>query len=296
MSRNVKDKTKYTQIRAQRLEYKHVGDPRQAPLKIILNSTYGILNDKFSPMYDPRQAHRVCVYNQLFLLDLIEKIEIACGDKAELIQSNTDGIYFQVQDTETAKIIDECVDEWCRRTRYEMELDMANKIVQRDVNSYVLVTSKGKVKCKGAIKQPKPLDNDLPIVKKALKAYLVDGTPIEDYIHAEDNLIEYQKIYKTTANYKYAYHNETPIKNKVNRVFASKDENDTPFYKWKKDKDKPDKFASTPDHVFLINDDIRGVKVPDKLDKEWYIDATIAELKKFTGEIYVRKEEINHGK
>src|SRR3712207_8214028 len=52
--------------------------PLQAPLKIVLNGTYGAMKDKYNPLYDPRQANRVCVYGQLLLLDLIEKLEPHC--------------------------------------------------------------------------------------------------------------------------------------------------------------------------------------------------------------------------
>ena len=55
-------------------------------------------------MYDPRQARRVCIYNQLFLLDLVEKIESVCGDKAELLQNNTDGTYWKFGDMKTLEL------------------------------------------------------------------------------------------------------------------------------------------------------------------------------------------------
>ena len=287
MSRNVPNPEKYKEIRELRLNYKKQKNPLQAPLKIVLNSTYGILNDKYSTMYDPRQAHRVCIYNQLFLLDLIEKIENECGENAELIQSNTDGVYFQFKDIETMEKANECVKEWEKRTRYTMELDKAKKIIQRDVNNYILVMENGKVKAKGAVvKKLSDLDYDLPIVNKALKAYLIDGVPFEEYIENENRLIEYQKIYKVTSNYLYAWHNDKPVKHKVNRVFASNREEDTPFYKWKKEKTSPDKYASTPEHAFIDNGDIRNKSVPDCLDKQWYIDRCKSEYKKFTGKVY----------
>ena len=56
-------------------------------------------------MYDPLMANQVCIYNQLFLLMLIEMIEEKCGDKAQLIQSNTDGVYFQFNDYETPSVL-----------------------------------------------------------------------------------------------------------------------------------------------------------------------------------------------
>ena len=287
MSRNVKNANKYREIRDLRIDLKKKGDPKQAPLKIVLNSTYGILNDKYSPMYDPRHARRVCIYNQLFLLDLVEKIESVCGDKAELLQNNTDGTYWKFEDMKTLELAKKEVEKWEKRTRYTMELDMAQLLIQRDVNTYLLVTSKGKIKCKGALKQPKPLDNDLPIIPKALKEYLVNGTPLEDYINNENRLIEFAKTYKVTGNYKCAYHNGIELPHKTYRVFASTNVNDTEFFKWKKDKETPDKFANTPQHTFYENGDIRDKTIDNyPLDKEWYINQAIKEYKKITGKDY----------
>ena len=292
MSRNVPNPEKYKEIRDLRIRYKHEKNPMQAPLKIVLNATYGTMGDVYSQMYDPRQAHMICIYNQLFLLDLIEKIELCCGENAELIQSNTDGVYFQFEDEEAMNRAKECVSEWEKRTRYTMELDVAKKIIQRDVNNYILVMENGKVKSKGAVvKKLSPLDYDLPIVNIAVKEYLVNGVPLKETIYNEKELLKFQKIYKVGSNYKYAFHNNKPIPHKVQRCFASTMEDDTPIYKWKKDKDKPDLFAGSPNHVFIENGDIRGKSTDDyPLDKDWYIERCISEIKKFTGEV-LRNEE-----
>ena len=63
-------------------------DPRQQPRKIVLNSTFGASKDRYNKLYDPLQANNLCIANQLFIVDLLEKLEGKC----ELIQSNTDGI------------------------------------------------------------------------------------------------------------------------------------------------------------------------------------------------------------
>lgn len=75
LSRNVKDPDKFKDIYFKRLEYKKNKDKRQAPLKIVLNSTYGAMKDKHNPLYDPLQANNVCIGGQILLLDLIEKLE-----------------------------------------------------------------------------------------------------------------------------------------------------------------------------------------------------------------------------
>ena len=291
MSRNVEDRFKYKEIRDMRLKFKKEKNPIQASLKIILNSSYGILLDKHSPMYDPRQGRRICIYNQLFMLDLIERIEEKLGDRAFLFNLNTDGQYYQFKDYKAMEECDEIIKEWEKRTRYSMEKDLVYKVVQRDCNNYILQMEDKSIKSKGAVvKKLKPLDYDLPIVNKAMKEYLINGTPFEEYIANENRLIEYQKIYKLGSNYKCAIHNGQEYTHKVYRCFASKDEIDTPIMKLKKDKDKPDKYAGTPDHVFIDNGSIQDKLVPEKLDKEWYINRCISEYKKFTGKEYKRQE------
>lgn len=291
MSRNVEDRFKYKEIRDMRLKFKKEKNPIQASLKIILNSSYGILLDKHSPMYDPRQGRRICIYNQLFMLDLIERIEEKLGDRAFLFNLNTDGQYYQFKDYKAMEECDEIIKEWEKRTRYSMEKDLVYKVVQRDCNNYILQMEDKSIKSKGAVvKKLKPLDYDLPIVNKAMKEYLINGTPFEEYIANENRLIEYQKIYKLGSNYKCAIHNGQEYTHKVYRCFASKDEIDTPIMKLKKDKDKPDKYAGTPDHVFIDNGNIQDKLVPEKLDKEWYINRCISEYKKFTGKDYKRQE------
>ena len=46
-------------------------------------------------------------------------------------------------------------------------------------------------------------------------------------------------------------------------------------------KPKGEKFGSTPDHSFIFNDSVVGVKVPPELDRQWYIDEAKKRLKQF---------------
>ena len=74
-----------------------------------------------------------------------------------------------------------------KRSGMVLEYDEYNKFISRDVNSYVLVDDKGHAKCKGAVKDLNALDYNLAIVNKALKAYLIDGTPPTKNILASEN-------------------------------------------------------------------------------------------------------------
>lgn len=68
--------------------------------------------------------------------------------------------------------------------------------------------------------------------------------------------------------------------NKCFRIFASKDPNDQMLLKKKDSKENGEKFANTPERCFIDNGDIVGATVPDKLDKNWYINVTKDRLKK----------------
>ena len=42
-----------------------------------------------------------------------------------------------------------------------------------------------------------------------------------------------------------------------------------------------EKFANTPEHCFIMNESVNGVKVSKKLDKQWYIDLALKRLEDF---------------
>ncbi len=78
LSRAVINPTIYKELRDKRLQYKKEHNDLHQPLKLILNKTYGAMKDRNNTLYDPRNANRVCIYGQLLLLDLIEKLEPYC--------------------------------------------------------------------------------------------------------------------------------------------------------------------------------------------------------------------------
>lgn len=166
----------------------------------------------------------------------------------------------------------------------DLELDIYRKVIQKDVNNYIIVDEKGDVKRKGAyVKKLNSLDNDLPIVNKAVVEYLVNGVDIEDTILASNLLIDFQKITKVSSKYDYASHNGVILHEKVHRCFASMDSNDGTLFKKHKNKDTLDKTGGTPEHCFIDNSNISGKTVPTKLDKMWYINLAKDRVKGFLG-------------
>ncbi|MCQ2400233.1 MAG: tRNA lysidine(34) synthetase TilS, partial [Clostridia bacterium] len=71
------------------------------------------------------------------------------------------------------------------------------------------------------------------------------------------------------------------VAEKCVRVFASKDDSDAGVSKVNVQTGKPEKIANSPAHCFIWNDAVNGVKLPDRLDRQWYIDFAKKRLKGF---------------
>ena len=279
---------KFTEIYHSRLKYKAEKNPLQAPLKIVLNSTYGAMKDRYNPLYDPRQANRVCVHGQLLLLDLMEHLE-AVG--AEIIQSNTDGVLVKMPSeylvTDEFKefffnLIDDVAWEWEQRTRLKLEFDEFTKVYQKDVNNYVMVMEDGSYKSKGGyVKKLGALDYDLAIVNKAVTEYLLHGTPVEATISACNDLKSFQMVARCSGKYSGFLWGSEVLNERTVRVFASKNHAHGGLVKIHAGTGKPAKVASTPEHCFIVNSDVNGKKVPPNLDKKWYCDLALKRLNDF---------------
>ena len=288
LTRAVPSIQKFIDIMELRLKYKKEKNPLQAPLKIVINGSYGqsgagkLLDNGtyklLSPMFDPRRMREVCINGQLMLLQLIEDLE-----QFDLIQSNTDGLVYRIP-IEHMDEVKSIVKAWEKRTKMRMEYDYTTLIAQRDVNNYIAVFDNGKIERKGgAVKESKPCDYDLPIVKDAITEYFVHGIPVDEYINNVNDLAPFMKTYKLMGSYVRALHGDEQQQGKVFRVFASRSRKDKCLYKQKEGKN-PEKFAGCPMRCKIINTDIRGLVVPEWLDKKWYIEQAKKEIEKFYGE------------
>ena len=280
MTRNSRNPKRYEGIYKYRLQLKAEGKKKeQAPYKIVLNGAYGMMKDKYSLAYDPKMANNICINGQLMLTDLLEHLE----PYITLIQSNTDGLIVQVEDNEEKinKVMNIC-HRWEHRTGMGLGFDEITEIFQKDVNNYVFRFASGKLERKGAyVMELDDLNNDLPIVNKALVDYMMNGIAVEETIENCDEIKQFQKIVKVSSNYEGAWHNGEYLHDKTFRVFASKDKKDTYLGKFKYKGATIEKFGNTPDFAFIMNENVNGVKVTKKLDKQWYIDLANKRLEDF---------------
>lgn len=297
-------------------EYKR----QQLPYKKMLNALSGAMKDRTNPAYDPKMNNTMCINGQLMLLDLIEHLEDIDGFR--LVQSNTDGLIIWLPDTDEAfEQMDDICYEWetrCSTHRCEigLALDVIREIYQKDVNNYLWLTPDGDVEtCGDYVKTTSAIDNDLPIVRRAVREYLAHKTPIEETIGQCNDLIEFQKIVKLNKGRGYDHveweHGEYSmvretfnIRSKIEyiytasneifdykcfRVFASTDTRDGRILKCRGNGVK-EKFANTPDHCFIYNDNLwhdtataakKRESLMNKLDRKYYEELVRKRLEEF---------------
>ena len=288
MSRNLKDASKFEQIYKTRLQAKKAGNkPIADALKLVINTTYGAMKSQYNDLYDAKMANQVCITGQLFLTDLIEKIEPYC----KLVQSNTDGILIIPYDKE--KVLEE-VHNVEKRIRVIFEIDKCSGVWQKDVNNYVMLFDDGHVKTKGgyvsqyngARQQNYGYKNSNRIVDEAVVEYFTKHIdPIDTIMNCNDKYM-FQIITKTGGTYQETYWKTSTkdIKvNKVNRVYASKNSQYGSLYKVKycDDKIRKDSVANLPSCCIVDNADKITI---DDIDKNWYVAMAYKRIKDFKGE------------
>ena len=288
-SRNIPNPQIYADMLKTRMKAKKSGDKATAnALKLVANTTYGAMLNKYNDLYDPLMGRSVCITGQLFLLELSQHLIAECST-LQIVQLNTDGIMVSFDESEYSKVL-EITKEWEQRTRFELEEDRIKRIVQKDVNNYVEIPYEGKPKIKGGylVRGIAPagafnINNNATIVAKSIVDYFVDGTPPEETINSCEDIFAFQLIAKAGSKYKEAYHivdGEKQSIQRVNRVYASKDSRYGKLFKVKTENDSTAKIESLPEHCIIDND---NKLTTDKVDKTWYIELAKKRINDFLG-------------
>ncbi len=295
-SRNTPSPKVFEKVYNDRLKAKAEGNERVSEtLKLVLNTTYGAMLNKYNDLYDPLMGRSVCISGQLFLTELVIAYVRACKT-IKIINFNTDGVMFSIEEEEMPKIYT-INEEWQNRTGFILKEDKIKKIVQKDVNNYVLIKSDGEVKTKGAYVTygmsavgAWNINNNYTIVKKAIIDYFVKGRPIEETINSCNDILEFQYIAKASSKYTHCYHivdgKKVPVQ-KVNRVYATKDKRHGTLYKVHKETGRPAKIEDLPKHCIIDNRNELDIQ---DIDKEHYIKKAKKMINDFLG-----KEQLEVG-
>ncbi len=271
----------YDGIRKKRIAIKHSGgNPGlSAAYKLILNSTYGILNYEHSQIYNPWLSYSVSIYGQIALYDLFGRL-VKAGCRP--INLNTDGITFIPDDAEEYMTVKA---DWEQEFGLSLDIDDFKRWVQKDVNNYIAIKPDDTVKVKGGDVNKYNggsfvRNNDIRITHMALVDKLLYGTSPADTI--KKNLgdpILFQYILQAGKTYQGTYDNKGNKLNNINRVFAGKDTG-YELCKVRQDGGRV-KFADAPDDMILFNGDLRDIdlaKFKKELNKQWYYDLAIKRL------------------
>tara|TARA_R110000796_G_scaffold236214_1_gene355521 strand:- start:92123 stop:93631 length:1509 start_codon:yes stop_codon:yes gene_type:complete len=148
-------------------------DPRNTACKLMLNGSFGKMNDEYSFLYDPKCLLSITLNGQLLLAMLMEKINSRV-DNIEFLQSNTDGFTFLI-DRDKVDYMKKIVSAWEKKTELVMEYAIYEKMVIRDVNNYMSITDDGKIKFKGAFEMDRDYNKNHSkrIVSIALANYFI---------------------------------------------------------------------------------------------------------------------------
>lgn len=256
--------TRYQNILNERIEIKHKDKKKSDALKLILNSVYGNLKNKYSPLLNEQAAVGVCVYGQVALYTLAKRLSETCT----IIQTNTDGVAFTTESDEYLKVWE----DWEQEFKLTLEEDKFTRLIQKDVNNYIAIEPDGSIKVKGGDVSryhgdAKFKNNNARIIDIAIVDYLVYGVPVLKTL--KDNLHRphlYQYILQAGGTYKGTFDSNGNKLQKVNRIFAMKQKTPEPYllYKVKENVDEETKevieswarFPDAPENMLMWNDEV----------------------------------------
>lgn len=301
----------YEHMYREQLRLKKINPRKRKVYKIILLAVFGAQSNEYCEFYDPYQGDLVRMVGQMFLIDLLEKLEPV----AKIIQSNTDGVMCVPLEGHSQEEIKEIVDEWQNRTGFVLKFDKIYNLYQRDVNNYIYQEPDGSIETKGeAVKYYDGYDDPYKkaaymskeplIISKCIVNYCIyDKSPEQTIGEEKNNLKMFQSICKK-GTFDWLEYEENNINTgeikvtklqKVNRAFAlnSKDIRGI-IYKRNKEGKKSSsgrdaisrsKMGGVPDNVFIYNGDLKSVpeELRNKINYQYYINRAYERIWDFIG-------------
>ena len=300
ISRNIKDGKAYYNTLQNRLKLKHEGKKKeQLALKLVLNTTYGCLLNQYNDLYDPRGARSTCIIGQLLISELTERL-YRIGN-VQLVQVNTDGIMVLLPKRKLDEYYKVC-EEFSNKVKIKLEYDIIDKIVQRDVNNYILYMKDKdhyKIKAKGGIfsnlpklemKDEKNIiseyvpnfkTNSMTIVSEAIARYLLIGTPIRETIENCNNIFKFQQISHLGGTYEKCVQessNGDIELQRNNRIYAGLKPSGAIIKV--KPNGRRDSLANQPPNPIVDNGNECTINA---INKEWYIEFAQEKANDFLG-------------
>lgn len=203
--------TAYRQLQADRAQYAK-GTMMNLVLKLANNGVFGNSNNTYSCFYDPKFTFSITINGQLQLLQLAEYLHLIPG--VQLIQANTDGITVLLPKN-VENFFNLWCNEWEAHTGLKLEHATYDRMWIRDVNNYIAIDTKGKIKRKGAYWYPINEDDyhgssgtnwnkDFSnlAAQKGVEAVLLNGWNPGDVVRCFTNPFDFMLRYKTPGGAK----------------------------------------------------------------------------------------------
>jgi hypothetical protein len=230
--------------------------------------------------------YTVTLYGQMAMLELCLELDLA---GIELIQINTDGVYFIENEEVDYKSI---IQNWEQKFKYEMEFSYFDKIFQVSVNEYLALKKIPEYKTfddywsdplnkspfynKGGLFRTTDFENDptsankYGIINKAYFAYLLFNVDPIDTIEEEIDIKLFQiptSIGRTYDHVECSQSGQTFQNN--NRLFATDKQG---YHLVKMKNGTQSKFPKIPLNAKIINDDIKNYDMINDIDYSYYIN------------------------
>ena len=266
----------YLDILNKRLEAKGQDELLSDALKLVINSSYGLLNNQYSKLYNPLAAISVCMFGQIILYDLGKRLfDVGCT----VFNWNTDGVYFTSDNDDYLHV----KEDWENDYNLKLDLEEYDLFIQKDVNNLIAVQG-GKIKTKGSqVGKYNKINyfrnGSNRVVDIAVVEYLIKGIPvIETVTNNLHNIDLYQIILRAGRTFKGTFDENGKEYQKTNRVFANTQ--GVKLFKQKEDGSRVN-YANTPDKMLIFNNDLKYFNKHDEIDVLYYVNLAHNVLKQW---------------
>lgn len=298
-------KERYKFMYHEQLRLKKIDPGKRKIYKTICLSVFGAMNNEHTDFYDPQKALLVTSSGEMFMLDLLEKLD----GLGTAFNVNTDGIMFEPFDWNDEEKIRNIIQEWVERNGFAVKTGIITDYHGRDVNCYVMREPDGELCFKGeAVKNYDISDKafaegaffnckEPPIIAKGIVAAFMDGILPEQFVEQNKNDMRLYQYTSKKNTFDYLAYKMTTINTgsvaeyqiqSPSRCFAKRDISSVGTiikHRTKNGKHTFAKVQNLPDNVFIWNDEILSEdavnKIVPQIDYKYYVNRIYERLNEF---------------
>ena len=298
-------KERYKFMYHEQLRLKKIDPGKRKIYKTICLSVFGAMNNEHTDFYDPQKALLVTSSGEMFMLDLLEKLD----GLGTAFNVNTDGIMFEPFDWNDEEKIRNIIQEWVERNGFAVKTGIITDYHGRDVNCYVMREPNGELCFKGeAVKNYDISDKafaegaffnckEPPIIAKGIVAAFMDGILPEQFVEQNKNDMRLYQYTSKKNTFDYLAYKMTTINTgsvaeyqiqSPSRCFAKRDISSVGTiikHRTKNGKHTFAKVQNLPDNVFIWNDEILSEdavnKIAPQIDYKYYVNRIYERINEF---------------